>query len=86
MQQKIFTIRDSKGEFYSPPFYKNTHGEAERDFHTASKDPNTNISKYPEDFDLYCVGEFDNLTGKIKPLDTPQHIVKATAFSNQKLN
>ena len=26
MVLKTFTIRDSKGEFYSPPFFQKTHG------------------------------------------------------------
>lgn len=77
MQQKIFSIRDTKGEFYSPPFYKHQTAEAIRDFTQAANDPQSTISKFPEDFDLFELGTYDNLTGKIDPLDTPHHIVKA---------
>ena len=28
MVLKTFTIRDSKGEFYSPPFFQKTHGDS----------------------------------------------------------
>lgn len=77
MQQKVYTIRDSKGEFYGAPFTKQTHGEAERTFHQLKKDDKTPIFQYPEDFDLYYIGEFDNLTGKLTGIDTPQHMIKA---------
>ena len=73
----MFSIHDSKGEIFNPPFFKSTHGEAERDFQTASQDDQSMISKYPEDFDLYYLGEYDDQTGKFKALPTPQHIIKA---------
>jgi len=80
--QKLFSIRDSKGETYFPPFHKNTHGEAERFFQDLARDEKSTINKHPEDFDLYHVGEFDTQSGKIKPLDTPQHMHKAVALLN----
>lgn len=77
MLLKIFSIRDSKGEIYNTPWFKKTHGEAERDFREAAKDDKSYLSKYPEDYDLYYIGEYDDQTGTIKPLDTPQHMLKA---------
>lgn len=77
MLLKLFSVRDSKGEFFDRPFYKNTVGEAERDVRTAVNDPKSTLNLYPEDFDLYYLGEFDNVTGKIQPLDSPSHICKA---------
>ena len=74
---KVFSIRDTKGELYHSPFFKTAIGEAERDFHAVVNDKSTTLSKYPEDFDLYFLGEFDNVTGKMKSLDTPHHLVKA---------
>lgn len=82
MELKIFTIRDSKGEIFHPPFYCKTHGEAERTFRELAKDPNSLISKYPEDYDMYALGTYDNNTGKIAAIDTPQHVVKAVNLHN----
>lgn len=76
MNLKMYAIRDSKAEAFHPPFYKGTHGEAERDFRNLINDSQSQPSKYPEDFDLYYVGEWDRLSGKVQPLDTPQHIIK----------
>lgn len=77
MTLKVFAIRDSKGEFFTPPFYKKTAGEAERDFHQLVNDANSMVHKYPEDYDLYYIGEFNDQDGKIKSLDSPSHICKA---------
>lgn len=74
---KAYSIRDAKADSFSAPFYKNTHGQAERDFQELTKDENSFICKYPEDYDLYYVGQFDVTSGKLETLDTPQHIVKA---------
>lgn len=73
----MYSIRDSKAEIFNAPFYKKTHGEAERDFQTAVLDEKTMLSKYPEDFDLWYLGDYDDNTGKVKSLETPQHIIKA---------
>ena len=58
MVLKTFTIRDSKGEFYSPSFFQKTHGEAERSFKQLVQDRQSQVSKFPEDYDLYYIGEF----------------------------
>jgi len=77
MKHKVYSIRDAKAEVFNCPFYKKTHGEAERDFKTLCNDPKSTVFNFPEDFDLYYVGEYDDDSGKLAPLDTPQHVVKA---------
>lgn len=77
MQLKIYSIRDAKGQIFNTPFYQRTHGEAERNFRTVANDPKSTIAQYPEDYDLYYMGEFDDQSGKFLALDTPQHIIKA---------
>lgn len=83
MVKRIYAIRDTKAECFHNPFYQATHGEAERAFRTAVNDDKTTINKYPEDFDLYYLGEYDDNTGKMQPLDTPQHIIKAALCINK---
>lgn len=77
MELKIFTIKDQKAAIYHAPFFKKSHAEAERDFRELVKDDKTMISKYPQDFDLYYIGTYDDSIGQITCLDTPHHILKA---------
>lgn len=80
MVLKMYSVRDAKGEIFHPPHYLRSHGEAERTFHQLVKDEKSMISKFPEDYDLYYLGDYDDNTGKITPLDTPTHIAKAVQF------
>lgn len=77
MLLKIFTIRDLKGEIYNAPFFQRSHGEAERNFASLSTDGKSMVAQHPEDFDLYYLGLYNDQTGKIECLDTPQHVIKA---------
>jgi hypothetical protein len=83
MTQKIYSIRDSKAEYFTQPFFKKTHGEAERDFTMLAKDEKSQIAQFPEDYDLYYIGDYDDQTGKMTPLDTPHHIIKAVQVSSK---
>jgi len=74
---KMYSIRDSKAEVYNTPFYQRSHGEAERAFTQLVGDDKSTVSKFPEDYDLYYLGTWDDQTGKGEVLDTPQHVVKA---------
>lgn len=82
MLTKVYSIRDAKAEIFRFPFFKLTHGEAERDFKTLVNDQTSQVNKYPEDYDLYYLGEYDDNSGKLVALDTPQHIVKAVQALN----
>lgn len=77
MELKVYSIRDSKGEVFNQPWFSRSHGEAERHFTLLTQDEKSLLSKYPEDFDLYYLGTYNDQTGLIKSLDTPQHLIKA---------
>jgi len=77
MQLKMYSIRDAKAEIFGAPFYKSTHGQAERDFKSLVNDKKSQVWVYPEDFDLYFIGTYDDSTGKVIPKDTPEHLLKA---------
>nr|QJB20664.1 MAG: nonstructural protein [Microvirus sp.] len=83
MQLKIYTLRDAKAEVYHSPFFQKTHGEAERTFNKLVHDEKSMISQYPEDYDLYYLGEYDDQTGTIQSV-VPQHIVKAVNLKSQR--
>lgn len=77
MQLKMYSIRDSKTEIFNNPFFNHSHGEAERNFRDLVNDEKSMLFKYPEDYDLYYMGEYETTTGKISPIDSPAHMMKA---------
>lgn len=83
MELKVYGIRDSKGGMFKPTFTQHSHGEAERTFKMMADNPESMVHKYPEDFDLYYFGKFDDQTGKHDLLDTPEHMIKAFEVKSQ---
>jgi len=77
MRLKLYSIRDAKGECYNTPFVQKAEGEAIRTFHKLSQDKSSMPGQYPDDYDLYHLGDFDDQTGLVHALDTPKHIIKA---------
>lgn len=65
--KQVFVIRDAKVGFYGPPMVLRSTGEAIRVFTDACRDPKSQISKYPEDFSLHSIGEYDEIKGQMIP-------------------
>lgn len=76
MVKKVYNVKDSKGGFYLMPFYVHSEEEALRFMRNSVLDVTHPFAKNPEDFDLYYLGEFDDITGKFDLLDSPAHLVK----------
>ena len=85
MVLKVYSIYDQKTGVYDRPFLQHTHGEAERNFKQLVNDEKSQVNKFPEDYDLYYLGEYDNNTGKYQTLDSPQHLIKAVQLKEQHL-
>lgn len=84
MTTKVFSIKDSKAGIFMPPFLQNSHGEAERTFNKYTHKSDSMISQYPDDYDLYFMGDFDDNTGKFDLLPAPQHIVNAAQIKTKR--
>ncbi len=64
---KIFTIRDSKAEAYHNPFFATNIALAIRMLEQTVQDQSTLLAKYPADFELFIIGEFDDQAGLVEP-------------------
>lgn len=77
MLHLLFSIYDTAAEFYSPPFHQKSKGLAIRAFGETAANKETSIGLHPNDFTLFAIGTFDDSSGTIAPLITPQPIIKA---------
>lgn len=68
---KMFAIMDKKAECYRFPFFQASSGLAVRVFTDGANDPRSELCKYPEDFEMYELGKFDEDTGKLTPHSSP---------------
>lgn len=80
---KIFSVNDSKAEAYLPPIFFRTTAEALRAFESSCDDSNSSFSKYPSDFTLVELGEYDELTAKITTHAQPRILQNAAEFKNK---
>lgn len=83
---QVFAVFDSKAGFFGNPFFDQKEGSAIRNFADAVNDtsnPNNMWNKHPEDFSLFCLGEFDNNSGELIP-SLPKSLVTASALSKLK--
>lgn len=64
---KIYSVKDVKVGFMSP-FIRSNDSLAIRDFKDAISDdhPTNALHKHPEDYELWCLGEFLQDSGVIK--------------------
>lgn len=76
----VFAVRDNKAGMYHVPFCAQNAVIAARMLNQAVNDPNTQLSMFPEDFDLFQVGEFDDVAGKLEALTAPVFIVGCISF------
>lgn len=80
MIYKVYSVYDSKAEAYMQPFYCQSKGQAIRSFTEVSNDNTSQIGKYPEDFTLFELGEFNDSNGRFTLYDASHPMGKAIEF------
>jgi hypothetical protein len=79
----MFAVYDHKAEAYGRPFFEKTLGLATRGFQEACNSPETQLNKYPEDYTLFQLGQYDEIKGSIDVEVTPKPLYKAIEFIKQ---
>jgi len=78
--KNLYTVYDVKANIHNNPMVQNNNAEAMRTFAQLANDEKTFISKYPEDYQLCLVGEYDELTGRIVGIEQIQILCRAIDF------
>lgn len=66
---KIYTMYDAKAKSYFQPFFMINDEVAIRAVQQAVNEQGHQFNKFPEDFYLYEIGEYDEKTGMVKHKD-----------------
>lgn len=83
--KKIFTVLDIKAEAYLQPFFVPTTAFAVRSFAETCNTPDHDFQKFPEDYVLIDLGEYDEQTGIITSHPTPMPMGKALDYRTTQL-
>ena len=78
---KLYSVYDTKAQAYVSLFCSETDGLASRLVEGAASDPGTSLYKYAEDFAVYCLGEWDVVSGLISPIVPPRHVVAVSGLA-----
>lgn len=59
----VYSVYDMVAKFYSPPFFVRTEAQALRAIQTVLRDKEHPFTTSPNDYGLYCIGEWDEQEG-----------------------
>lgn len=76
MITQVVAVQDRALAAFGMPFNTHTLGHAIRSFTDEINDtrPENAMNKHPDDFDLYHLGTYDNISGQFTNLETPMQI------------
>lgn len=75
MTQKLYAIYDNKASFFMTPWPARNEGIARREFASACANPESAMGKFPGDYVLYEIGEYNDNDGSVKSAVPPVRLV-----------
>lgn len=79
--KNVYSIYDKKLATYGLPYCSDNDILAVRAFGGACRDQNMTVAMYPDCFDLYRIGTYDEGSSELKHI-TPEYVTSATAVIN----
>lgn len=68
---KLFVVKDMKAKLYLKPFVERSTPSALRGWELCCNEPGEIFNKFPHDFRLYEIANFDEANGSLTPHDEP---------------
>lgn len=76
----MYAIYDSKARAFMQPFFSLNHDTARRATATAVNDPGSMLHKFPEDFTLHALGQFEDENGAFLLTKAPENLGPVAQF------
>lgn len=83
MQTIMFSTYDAKAKTFSAPFTMLTIGMAIRGFEEATKNPESMLHRYPNDFSLYEIGTYEDSNATMTQKIPMNLLAVASEFVNK---
>ena len=77
MKHIVCAVYDAAVGQYLPPFFQRSKMEALRAFQSAVNNPDHDFGKFPDDFSLHALGEWDAENGKFEDYTAPERLAVA---------
>lgn len=75
MKTELYVIYDSKAQIYNKPFHQVNRDTAIRAAHSLATDPQGEVSRHPEDYALFQIGNYEDTTAQIDLFAQPEHVI-----------
>lgn len=79
MTQYIYSVRDRVADLYGPPLFAPSDAVCLRSIRAAANGDASLMRYASADFDLYCIGEYDDKTGEIVGF-VPRQVASLTSI------
>jgi len=66
---KLIAVKDMKSQLFLKPHFENSLADATRSFEVMANESENMLSKFPHDFRLMHIADFDIETGILSPMD-----------------
>lgn len=76
---RMCSVFDLVAQQYGRPFFAVSDGSAIRGFSDEVNNPESQLYRHPDDYQLFILGEFDDASAAISVLDVPQLLVSGSA-------
>lgn len=80
---KITAVRDVKSDTYLQPQFNRSLPDAMRSWEVVCNEGDSLVSRFPDDFYLHHLGDFDIATGVLTPLHHPVNLGSASDFKRK---
>lgn len=80
----LVAVLDKKALAFGAVYTSKNESTAIRDFSIACQNPESNLNRFPEDYQLCKLANFDEEQGKIIPCKVPEVLTSAQAFAATK--
>lgn len=84
MLHRVFSVYDSKAGAHLQPFFSPTKGTAVRSITELVRDEKHQFGKYPSDYTLFYLGEFEDTMGKFTLQPAPASLGVLVEFLEDK--
>lgn len=81
---KVVAVQDAKAGVFMKPTFGLHLGAILRDWEAVVNDPQSIMAQFPEDFALYEIASYDDVTGSFTPEPTPRQLSTARQVQKTK--
>lgn len=80
MKHLVCSIYDTKAACFNTPFFTRNEAMAVRSFEAEVRREGSDFNRFPGDFSLFTLGEYDDENGSFIPSRAPVSVVSALAI------